>query len=413
MVLYPFHPILAWMIYSATKKPINFFLSILLIPIAMYFIIDSNRKLPRYLIYFIIFTLYHLCSAFINDTIPKDTTKLYFILTDPNVLAVLFFIAVENTNFDGRFMDKMSNRIFVIVLVSLVVSLIQIKIPTFFFNTNTDEDLLYIGESRNFSIYSWTGLNSLGITFPILVSILLSTYELKRPALPLVALCGIVVSFLTRTRYVMLSMIVVLSQLFFNTKTSIKKRVSLVLMFAAGIFLIVAVGYNMGYDINEVINTRVLEKNSDMASAKARVLSYEVFLVVFPDSPWFGVGPETRKDVIDLLGGEAPIIHVGYLSYLYFYGIVGCLPLFLAVFFLLRNAWMIGNRYNFWGSYYGLLAFCVANITMVYFNFSEMGIVLAVIYLRYFNHKSSLILNDQIPLREEPEDNIKIEIQNQ
>ena len=121
-----------------------------------------------------------------------------------------------------------------------------------------------------------------------------------------------------------------------------------------------------------------------MGSAKSRILSYEVFLKVFPANPYLGVGPETKKDVVDLLMGEAPIIHVGYLSYLYFYGIIGCIPIFLVLFFLLRDAWNVGRRSNFWGSFYGLLSFCFANFTLVYFNFSEMGIILAVLYIKYY-----------------------------
>jgi hypothetical protein len=54
----------------------------------------------------------------------------------------------------------------------------------------------------------------------------------------------------------------------------------------------------------------------------------------------------------------------------------------------------------FWGSFYGLLAFCVANTTFVYFNLSEMGIILAVIYLKYFNDKSSLKLPEDKKLQE-------------
>jgi hypothetical protein len=59
---------------------------------------------------------------------------------------------------------------------------------------------------------------------------------------------------------------------------------------------------------------------------------------------------------------------------------------------LLRDAWIVGTKYEFWGGFYGLLSFCVANTTMVYFNLSEMGIVLVILYLRYFKETSSLEL---------------------
>ena len=129
-----------------------------------------------------------------------------------------------------------------------------------------------------------------------------------------------------------------------------------------------------------------------MGSAKARITSYDVFLLKYPEHPWFGVGPKTRDDVISLLNNEAPIIHVGYLSYLYFYGIFGALLLFSSLFYLLKRAWIVGKTMGFWGSFYGLFAFCLANLAFVYFNFSEMGIVLSVIYLRYYNISVALFL---------------------
>jgi len=89
--------------------------------------------------------------------------------------------------------------------------------------------------------------------------------------------------------------------------------------------------------------------------------------------------------VLDLLGGEAFVIHVGYLSYLYYYGFTGAFFIFMALILLLREAWLVGKRHEFWGSFYGLLGFALANFTFVYFNFSEMGIILAVIYMRYYN----------------------------
>jgi O-antigen ligase len=144
-----------------------------------------------------------------------------------------------------------------------------------------------------------------------------------------------------------------------------------------------------GYDIQQVIDNRILEKETGMGSARARIISYEVFKMKFPENPWFGVGPETKADVVRLLQGVAPLIHVGYLSYLYYYGMFGSLLLFLVLFFLLKLAWSVGQKHAFWGSLYGILTFCFANMTFVYFNFSEVGMVLAVVYLKYYSDKDS------------------------
>jgi hypothetical protein len=390
LILLPLYPIWAWLCFSLTNKSIYLFADAALLPIALYLIITVNKKLPFYLLFFIIFTGYHLASVIITNTFPPDTNKFYYILSQPHLLACVFFIVIEHTVFDNPFIEKLNRLIFLIVILSLVVSIIQIKFPSFFFNVALDLESGYRDERRCASIYSWTNLNSLGISFPILISILVSFYQKNKSTLSFIVIAGIIVSFLSKARYVMISGIVALSQLFFNAKISAIKKASFVLMLFVGIYFIVVTANNIGYNINDVIENRILEKDNDMGSAKARIRSYEVFKVVFPKNPWFGVGPETRKEALDLLDGEVTIIHVGYLSYLYFYGIVGFSILLSSIFFLFRDAWKVGKRDNFWGIFYGLISFCLANITFVYFNFSEMGIVISIIYLRYFKYRSAL-----------------------
>jgi hypothetical protein len=386
-VLYPFFPFWAWAFHLLGPKPISFYLNPFLIPLALYLLANSKRRIPRYLTFFILFTVYHLFSSFINNTIPPGTNKIFFILFDSNVFACTLLILAVHTDFDGVFISNMNKRIFLIVVISLIVSVVQIKDPSFFFNplARGDETMGADEEIRNSSIYSWDTSNSVGITFPILISILLNFYDTRKAGFFITLLSGIVVSFLTRARYVMLSVIIVIGQLFFSKIKSFSKKLILAGSFVALILLLLFVAKQTGFDIEKIISSRILEKDSEMESAKARIISYEVFIKKFPENPVFGVGPLTRPDVIDLLGGGIPIIHVGYLSYLYFYGLVGCFFLFVSLFYLLRDTWQVGRRYKFWGSFYGILAFCIANTTFVYFNFAEMGIVLAVIYARYYN----------------------------
>jgi hypothetical protein len=312
------------------------------------------------------------------------------------VLACLFFFVIENTHFDKRFIRIMNRNIFIVVSISLITSLLQIKNPSFFVHPSVLANInneTFLSENRIFSIYSWLDLNTLGITFPILIAILLSFFSQKKIASPILILSGIIVSFLTKARYVMISIIIVFSQYFFISKISLGKKATILIIFFGSIMISVSVAKAMGYNIQQVIDERILEKSTNMGSANARILSYYVFLKVFPEHPLFGVGPETSPEVVRLLGGRAPIIHVGYLSYLYFYGLIGCFFLFLAIFYMLKRAWTIGSKNDFMAGFYGLLAFCIANTTMVYFNFSEMGIVLVIIYLRYFSEKPALELS--------------------
>jgi len=317
---------------------------------------------------------------------PKGINPVYFVLADVNVYACLLLIIAEHTFFDDRFIRIMNRNIFLIVIISVVVSLIQIKDPTFFYNTSIDKDLMFVeeGESRNTSIYTWAGQNSGGITFPILIAIMLNYHPVNSFSFLFIVLSGIVVSFLSKARYAMISMLVVFSQLFFSGKKSVSYLISMATVFIISLGLIIFIAGEVGFNIDEVISQRILEKDSDMASARARITSYKVFMIKFPEHPWLGVGPETREDVLRLLGGEAPMIHVGYLSYLYYYGVIGCFFFFLAVFFLLKQAWQVGRRFEFWAAFYGLISFLLANVTLVNFHLGEMGIVLLVIYMRYY-----------------------------
>lgn len=386
--VYPFFPLWAWLTLSFAHFPAEKILVIILLPLLIYTMWTVKMKVPPYLIFFIAFTFFHICSVFYNDLMPDNTNWVFFILFDSNVLAAILFLIIENTDFDDGFIKKMNRHILWIVALSLVFSVIQAKNSAFFYNVSLDEDLVYLGDGRGTSIYSWLGLNSCGVTFPILISILLNVYDTSSKPFSLIVLSGIVVAFLTKARYVMISTIIAFLQLLFIKTIALKKKVYVVVFFVVGIFMILGVSQMLNYDINATINDRILEKDGDMQSAKTRLLSYDVFMMKFPENPYFGVGPKTRADVVNLLGGEAPIIHVGYLSYLYFYGFFGAILLFVSLLLLLWDAWLVGRRDDFWGSFYGLLGFALANFTFVYFNFSEMGITLAVIYMRYYKVNS-------------------------
>jgi hypothetical protein len=393
-ILLPFYPIWAFVFYYLTNRRLGHYISILWLSIVFYYLVSKSNNLPKYLVFLLLFTLYHLYSIYFFKLLPTDMTWFSFIRSDSNVQACASLFIIQNTRFEDRFIRKLNRNIFIVVIISLIVSLIQIRHSSFFVSpevSDSNTGMLLLQENRIVSIYSWADLNSLGITFPILIAVLLNTKNSKRKLFELVVLIGIVVSFLTKARYIMISTLIIFSQYLFTSYLEFKKKVHFSIILISCFVLVLIAAKKMDYNIQQVINERILEKETEMSSAKTRLTSLYVFLIKFPEHPWLGVGPKTRDDVLQLLKGDSPLIHVGYLSYLYFYGLVGSLLLFLSIFYLFKEAWFIGKKYAFWASFYGLLSFCFANTTMVYFNFSEAGILIAILYIKYYSDESSLL----------------------
>lgn len=324
---------------------------------------------------------------------------VYFLLSDYKILALAFMIIIENTDFDKEYISKMSKCIFFIVGMSFIVSLIQTKDSQIFYNTHIlveGIDLSFLEEKRIYSIYSWINASTVGISFPILCGILIERYGSKQSLLFIILICAVTVSFLTKSRYAMVSTVVVFMQLFFSRRSFFMNLISLGFLALIGVFVMLNIAKEFGYNIDEVISERILEKDGDMVSAKARIISYEVFMKKFPENPILGVGPETRDDVKQLLGEGIPIIHVGFLSYLYFYGFLGCFFFFSAIYYLLYRGWMVGRKYKFWAVFFGIVSFCLANLTLVYMELGDMGILLGILYLRYYanNYPDELLEDD-------------------
>ena len=388
--LLPFYPLWAFLVRWGLHIDVWQLVNVGLILVTLYLINSTYIKVPVYLRLFILFTIYHIYSVFSNDLVPPGANLLAFLLSDYNISACLIFFVIENTEFEEWFIAKLTKNIFFIVVISLLVSIIQIKDVTFFISpvlaSDPEKANYFFDEHRNYSIFSWVDQNSLGITFPVMIAILLHYYEKRTFALAFVVLSTILVCFLSRTRYIMVSAVIVLLHLLFTSGFSLVKRISGFALIVISALLMAGMASSVGIDMKQIINERILEKGEDIStsSAGARITSYNVFVQKFPEHPWFGVGPHTREDVAALLGEGVPIIHVGYLSYLYYYGVVGCFFIFLSLALLLLRAFMVGLRFKFWGSFYGLMAFCLANATFVYFNFNEAGIILAIVYLRYY-----------------------------
>ena len=154
-LMFPFFPLLAWGFHFVNEKPFAFYINLLFLPLALYYLVSTSRKLPAYLITFILFTIYHVAISFITNTLPKNQNGFFFVFSDWNVFACSLFIIIENTVFDEPYMRKMNRNIFIIVVLSLVVSIIQVKDPGFFYNTAIEIDAF--GEEKRMGVVTQIG----------------------------------------------------------------------------------------------------------------------------------------------------------------------------------------------------------------------------------------------------------------
>lgn len=93
----------------------------------------------------------------------------------------------------------------------------------------------------------------------------------------------------------------------------------------------------IGVDTNEIIEKRILEKQRvgiENKSVGTKILAFQLFAELFPANPVFGVGSQITDELEDKLAGRSSQLHVGYLSLLYYKGLVdGCLFFFVWISF--------------------------------------------------------------------------------
>lgn len=385
----PFYALLGFLTENFLNTHINKILSILSLVLFLVAVSTKKLNIPSYLWLLLSFALFHILSTLYFDLIPKDSNILIAILTDMNLFSFTIITLIHQISFSEKDLRVLRYNIFFIVVISLIVSILQSQIPAFFVKIS-DSDYFrdYIAEGRCPSIYSWININSIGITFPIFFLFLtewFNQYSLTKKGFLLFT--GTIISLLSKARYILLSYLFVTLRLFFFKKTSFKNTLLILIVAFISIFLLIEILDLLNYDVVDFIDNRILEKNNDLSSAKSRIRSYEVFMMVFPQNPYFGVGPKTGSDVVRMLGG-LPVIHVGYLSYLYYYGIIGASLFFISLFLMIKRFLLLSFINRNYILILGFSSFLFANTTLVYFNLTEPGILLLFICCKYFESQN-------------------------
>ena len=91
-----------------------------------------------------------------------------------------------------------------------------------------------------------------------------------------------------------------------------------------------------------------------------------------------------------MLHGRSSQIHVGFLSLLYYWGIIGTILYSLFLYYLLKKLYRISKVTKNWGPFFGWEGLVLANLTLVYLGPDQSGLYLSLVVVKYLHDKHLL-----------------------
>ena len=404
LMLFPF---LSYAIYALTGMEPNFVLGFICFLLFIYLILrlyklGANLILPNYLVVLGLFTMYTIFTDIFIAKIFEQVTPLKYLYSNYFILTWIAFLIIENLTFTGKWIMFAEKLLYLILILAAIVITVQVFNPLFFYKNDSMLEGVSFQRLANYyvdhenpndltgstdrflegyrpSLYSYIDGISVGIDALATFSILLAFKTIKRGKVVILVMSAAVISFLSSSRWIMLNFLVIASQNIWTGKKVLFTFLKYILYFIGAVVVIVAILQFSGFNIQKFINDRLL---SD--SASTRLLAVEVFGKVFPRNPLFGTGGIDTNEVTRLLGGRSSQIHVGYLKLFYYYGIIGG-TLFLGFLFsFLFRLWKMAKISNYWGGFFAILAFAIANLTLVRFHMFYHGLLLALLFSNHF-----------------------------
>ncbi len=351
-------------------------------------------KVPHYAWVYGLFVTYTIISDYYLVGIQLNNE---FFRKHLGVAGFLALIIIENVDLEKkqyRYLIKIS---FWIILLAFIVQLLQQAIsPSFLAKTHVDTDLNSgIEGVRLESIYTWgERITYFGLSFFPILAVLVDL-ELKKSSKNayLLLFYGFVCALLNKSRFILLNFFMVLVLIPLNVKINIKTvmRLTLIVSLIIGGFLIAAP--IIGFDTEKFVNERLLEKNRSFQSSGAgtRLLAVKIFDKLFYKNKVWGKGNlhgirvkgqnESRDvELVRALHGRSSQIHVGYLSLFYYYGYIGGGIYMLFLILLTLSLYRDARKTKIYGALLGWSMFLMSNLTIVFFDIFNMGILLVLIF---------------------------------
>jgi len=387
------------------------YVMILFCLVAVFLIYLNNLKIniPKYLGWFIAFTMYTILSDIFIVDINLDFQYFY---SHRLLGTVLVLLIIENVIITRQFFRTLFITNHIVLFIAFVVIIIQQFGNRMFFVDPIFHDVLTSREYSNTrfpSIYSWIG--SAGIMglcfFPVLG--LQISHHLKNnfKGVFYLFLIGAVVSFISKSRFIMLNYLFLLFLIpiykGFNFKVFLKYTI-IIILFAFSAYQ----GSKMiGLDTDRIIRERILEQNRGgmiEGSAGTRILAFKVFKKLYFKNPIIGKGQfhrsvktSTDTELLQELHGRSSQIHVGYLSLFYFYGLIGGVIYLIFLYHISKHTYAIGISTKYWGPFFAIMQFLLTNLTGVYFHMFIIGLVLSMVYYKYYERIGNESEESELP----------------
>jgi len=381
----------------------------------MFIVFDSvtkkrNLNFPIYLRYLLLFAIYTIISDFI---LAEKSLTVKYLYSNYILSGFIAAFVIENMKFTYPFISKITLLNIIMISFAFIVIIYQELIDdTFLVNQNATDTLsamikVQAYERRLPSIYSWTSLIDQNFGFIVIITCIISERILRHKKTFITLLFIIIAisfAFLTRNRWIMVNSFLIILMFFVQKGINIKN----IIMYGLASVAIIAIGIQtldfVHVPVKEIINNRILEKNEGglgEGSAGTRIFAFTVFAKLFPDNPVFGKGElhafeGTSKDykLVNEIGFSSSQIHVGYLSLLYYYGILGALPFVFFLFSLLRKLRIESRQSGFWGGYFSFFGFLLANLTLVNFPIFYAGLILSLVIHKYYIDRYMVLRNE-------------------
>jgi hypothetical protein len=293
----------------------------------------------------------------------------------------MILIVIYNTKFDDQFIERTIKVFKVIAIITFIVSVIQFFSPGFF--RGEAEYMANVYSIRRNSIFGYEH-SALGLSFIPLLSVLIGymIYKKERFLIYFIIMGG-VTTFLSNSRFIMVAFFIISIQLILANRDKLEGVIKYI--FLIGVFLLVSylILQYLGYDLKKWKKNRLFKEGSIEETTRFKAIN--TFKMFFPQHPYFGNGFLADEEVVKVsrsIGSSQ--IHVGYLSHLVAYGIVGCFFLYGFWFLLLRRLSRVARKTTYWGSFFAFLSFLWAFATFCQSVFLYGGIIFGFVFDKYF-----------------------------